>query len=102
MSGGAWGAPTSWDVVCRRAAGRRRYNAGRRFLRNLRRAQIVCRLAGTGVPASVGGFRGIQARLAQELGVSPATISRDLRALRNPAYRMPRLGTWPAHLAQGG
>jgi hypothetical protein len=41
----------------------------------------------------------VPALLARALGVSPATISRDLRALRDPAYRMPRLGTWPAHLA---
>src|SRR5689334_2397286 len=93
-----WGAPTTWDVVCRRNAGRRRYNAGRKFLRDLRRAQIVGRLAGIGL-VNAGRHRGLQARLARELGVSPATISRDLRALRDPAYRMPVLGTGPPHLA---
>jgi hypothetical protein len=94
----AWGAPTSWEVVCRRSAGRRRYNAGRKFLRNLRRAKIFWRLAGTGALQDARRFRGVQALLARELGVSPATISRDLRALRDPAHQMPRLGTWPPHL----
>src|SRR5262249_21985866 len=93
-----WGAPTSWEVVCRCSAGRRRYNAGRKFLRNLQRAKIFCRLAGTGALQDTSRFRGVQALLARELGVSPATISRDLRAMRAPAYRMPRLGTWPPHL----
>jgi len=97
---GTWGAPASWEVVCRRSAGRRRYNAERKFLRNVRRAQIVCRLAGTGLLERAGP-RGVQALLARELGVSPATISRDLRALRTPGYRMPRLGTEPPGLAAG-
>jgi hypothetical protein len=87
----------TWEAVCRRAGGRRRYNAGRRFLRNLRRAQIVSRLAGTSW-LYARPPHGLQAALARVLGVSPATISRDLRALRDPAYRMPQLGTWPAHL----
>jgi len=95
---GSWSASTSWDVVCRRNAGRRRYNAGRKFLRNVRRAKIVCRLTGTAL-LNPRQFHGLQAWLARELGVSPATISRDLRALRDPAYRMPVLGTCPPHLA---
>ena len=95
---GQWGILTTWDEVCRRNAGRRRYNAGRTFLRNVRRAKIVCQLAGTGL-LQARRLRGLQARLARELGVSPATICRDLRALRSPGYRMPVLGTCPAHLA---
>ena len=63
----------------------------------MRRAQIVCRLAGTGFWTGPPA-RGVQARLARDLGVSPATISRDLRVLRDPAHQMPRLGTCPPHL----
>jgi hypothetical protein len=63
----------------------------------VRRAKIVGHLAGTGWLSSRPPH-GLQARLARELGVSRATISRDLRALRDPAYRMPRLGTGPPHL----
>ena len=84
---GTWGAPASWEIVCRRASGRRRYNAQRAFLRNLRRAQLACRLAG--VPASLrqaGKRSGLQALLAEEFGVSPATICRDLKALRSPSH----------------
>jgi hypothetical protein len=92
-----WTVPTAWDEVCRRAGGRRRYNAGRRFLRDERRARIVCRLAGTGLLYE-RGRSGLQAVLARELRVSPSTISRDLRALRSPGYRMPVLGERPAHL----
>jgi hypothetical protein len=93
----AWSEPTTFEIVCRRNAGRRRYNAGRKFLRNLRRAEIFCRLAGTGLLRNKR--RGMQAILAREFGVSPATISRDLQVLRNPGYQMPRLGSWPEHLA---
>jgi hypothetical protein len=91
----------SWEAVCRRAGGRRRYNAGRKFLRNVRRAQVFLRLLSAGLwddppqPLPCG----FQAALAQMLGVSPATISRDVRALRSPGYRMPKLGTTPRHLA---
>jgi hypothetical protein len=74
-----WTAPTSWDAVCRRAAGRRRYNAARKELRNARRAEIICRAKGM----SWWRLYGIQAALARELGVSRATISRDFRAFRN-------------------
>jgi hypothetical protein len=93
--GGTWGTPAGWDEVCRRAAGRRRYNHGRRFLRNVRRAQLLR------WPAVLGPDqpRGLQAALARRLGVSPATVSRDLKAVRDPAHRWPVLGTVPAHLA---
>ncbi len=52
-------------------------NAARKLRRNWRRVQIVLRLAGQ------ARRRGLQARLALELGVSPATISRDFRAIRD-------------------
>ena len=93
--GGNWNATTSWAEVCRRAGGRRRYNAGRRFLRNVRRAEIFGRIAGKPWQS----IWGLQAALARALGVSRSTICRDLRAMRDPAYRMPVLGTCPPHLA---
>ncbi len=74
----AWKARCDWSVVCRRASGRRRYNAARKRLRDLRRVRIICDL-----PFDKRGRRGVQAQLARELGVSPATISRDFKAIRN-------------------
>lgn len=76
----------------------RGYHAVQKFLRNVRRAKLVCRLAGTAWLSARPPY-GVQAALARALGVSLATISRDLRALRDPAYRMPVLGTCPPHLA---
>jgi hypothetical protein len=72
-----WGNPADWDTVCRRSAGRRRYNAARKALRNQRRAQIIVRLPPRPWPWGLG------VALARALGVSPATISRDLGAIRN-------------------
>lgn len=71
-----WGARVSRDEMQRRAAGRRRYNAVRRFRRTLRRAEVAERLARCG-----GLRRGVLARIAAELGVHRSTVSRDLAAL---------------------
>jgi methylphosphotriester-DNA--protein-cysteine methyltransferase len=90
----AWSAPTSWDVVCRRSAGRRRYNAARKVLRDYRRVQILMRVAGTARP------RGLQAHFARELGVSPGTISRDFQAL--PHLHPGALQALRRWLAKGG
>jgi hypothetical protein len=73
---GTWGALTDRDTVCRRAAGRRRYNAARKRRKQARRTEIILRTAGR-------YFWGMQALLAAELGVSRATICRDFRAIRN-------------------
>ena len=70
-----WSAPTSWDEVCRRKAGRDRYNSVRRLLRAERRFRVLELLARYGMD------RGVQARIARELGVSRVTISRDVEAL---------------------
>lgn len=75
----AWAAPTTDAEVAARAAGRRRYNSVRRFRAQLRRIEVL-NLIGT-----YGGLhRGVQASIARTLGVSQATISRDLRGLLAP------------------
>ena len=70
-----WSAPTSWDEVCRRKAGRDRYNSVRRVQRADRRHRVLKLLSRYGMD------RGVQARIARELGVSRVTISRDVAAL---------------------
>ena len=84
---GSWSAPTGWDTVCRRASGRRAFNARRREAALLRRLEVV------GLYRRLGGRRGVQAELARRLGVSRATISRDLRALREDFVSCPCCGS---------
>lgn len=71
-----WSAPTDFDTVCRRAAGRRHYNSLRQFHALLRRRQVIELVGRYGLFT-----HGAQARIAQELGVSEATISRDIACL---------------------
>lgn len=59
----------------RRAGSRRRYNATRQVRAALRRVRVAELLDQT------GHIRGSQRRIAQALGVSEATISRDVAAL---------------------
>ena len=70
-----WSAPTSWDEVCRRKAGRDRYNSVRRLQRAERRFRVLELLSRYGMD------RGVQARIAKELGVSRVTVHRDVAAL---------------------
>ena len=70
-----WSAPTSWDEVCRRKAGRDRYNSIRRLQRAERRFRVLKLLSRYGMD------RGVQARIAKELGVSRVTVHRDVKAL---------------------
>lgn len=72
-----WGAPTDFDLVCRRAAGRRRYNAERRAEARERYKQVV-----EAVMSPNGRKRGSQAQLARALGVSRSTICRDVAKWR--------------------
>jgi predicted DNA-binding transcriptional regulator YafY len=81
--GKAWGAPTSWDEVCRRNAGRARYHAMRRAQRELRRLEVVKLLR------RWGHVQGVQAMIARELQVSEATVSRDVRALLGTLVQCP-------------
>lgn len=70
-----WSERKSFDVVCRRASGRRHYNTMRKFQAAWRQNQVINLL-------SKWGFdHGVQARIARELNVSEATISRDIAAM---------------------
>lgn len=61
----------SFDEVCRRASGRRHYNAVRRFTAAMRLGQVA-RLMNAGLT---------QRAIAGELHLHPATISRDCKRL---------------------
>jgi hypothetical protein len=69
----SWSAQTDFEIVCKRAAGRRRYNAERRA-KARERFKIVIQLT---VPPE-GRKRGVQSRLARALGVHRSTICRDV------------------------
>lgn len=75
----SWSAPATSEVVQRRAAGRNQYNSLRRFRRDRRRIEVAKLLCKYGV-----GRRGVQTRIADELGVSLPTIHRDVHALLEP------------------
>jgi hypothetical protein len=66
-----------------RAGGRRKYNAVRRDRAQLRRIEVAQRVM------SDGWTYGVQARIAEELGVSDATISRDLKVIFPGAIECP-------------
>ena len=73
-----WSRNTRWDEVCRRASGRRRYNAVRRLHAELRRNAIIKRAWELGTWLRERGF---QAALARQFGVNRSTISRDVKQL---------------------
>ena len=84
-----WSASAPGDEVARRAGGRRYYNSMRQLRALLRRGQLIQFLHDEG-----RGY-GDQARAARRLGVSAATISRDMAvayylAAGNPARRSQR------------
>lgn len=72
-----WSEKTDFDAVCKRAAGRRRYNAKRRAEARERYLQVVEAIMPTG-----GHMRGTQAQLARVLGVHRSTICRDVAKWR--------------------
>jgi hypothetical protein len=74
-----WSTPTSDTEAHARAAGRRRYNALRRDQAAIRRIKVLQLIADSG-----GFHRGVQAAIARRLGVSPATISRDVAGILRP------------------
>ncbi len=87
----AWSELTDPEIVARRAGGRRRYNAVRQFQRDLRRRALLERCPSL---LALISRTGAQQRLAAELGVSPSTLSRDVRAIL-AAYRpCPLCGHW--------
>ncbi len=71
----------TWGQVCRRAGGRRGYNAQRQFAAAYRRSEVA-RLLLAGVGRRHSGLTGQQAEIARQLGVHPSTISRDLAAIQ--------------------
>ncbi len=75
-----------WDEVCRRAGGRRHYNSVRQFRAALRRTELAHLLV-TGAVGSPFFDRGTQRRLADRLGVSETTISRDIATLLKEMHR---------------
>jgi hypothetical protein len=102
-----WSAPAPADTVYHRAGGRRRYNAQRglaAMVRRIKVAQLVLQEKAAVVVPKVKpdyaasmhralvaiGNRGMQARIARELGVSASTVCRDLKRLKR------ELGIWPA------
>jgi hypothetical protein len=87
-----WSAPTDFATVCRRAKARCHYNAVRKFRAMHRRVRLLEILEQ--YPRGVEPY---QQELAERLGVSQATISRDLRILRPrrpPSWLIP-LAPWP-------
>ncbi|MBW4639789.1 MAG: hypothetical protein KME05_16445 [Gloeocapsa sp. UFS-A4-WI-NPMV-4B04] len=83
-----WSASTDIHTVCRRAGGRRSYNAHRQFQASWRRVQVVSFLR-------QWGFKhGVQRQIASALGVSEATISRDLAVLNAQSGPCQSCGKW--------
>jgi hypothetical protein len=78
---GTWGEPISWEAVCCRAGGRRRYNAHRQALRRERWNKIAALITPLS-PVFPPPF-GLMAALARELGVSRATVCRDFKTFRS-------------------
>jgi len=78
-----WSDWVSDGEAAARAAGRRKYNALRRDRAQYRRIQVAELLM------SDGWTYGAQARIAQELGVSDATICCDLKVIFPGAIQCP-------------
>jgi hypothetical protein len=93
MTRKSWSAPTDTAEVWGRAGGRRRYNRLRQDLAAFRRIEVL-RLARTNEDGWLLA-RGFQAAAARRFGVSPATISRDVKAILQLCYEQdtcPRCG----------
>ncbi len=67
---------SEWESICRRAGGRRRYNARRRWAAEMRLFEVARLLN------EVEYGRGYQTRIAKLLGVSRGTICRDIARLK--------------------
>ena len=85
MSNKDWNKPTTSDEAYRRASGRRHYNAVRKLRASFRRTQVVRLLRVYGLLDW-----GVQSRIAEQLGVSRATICRDIKAISEPLRRNAR------------
>jgi hypothetical protein len=101
-----WSAGTSFDEVCRRAAGRRHYNSWRALLRRERRLKVLELLCRYGMFE-----HGVLGRIAVEMGVSRSTICRDRQSLAELAHPCPHCDkpvppefvdrVWVGHHARG-
>lgn len=76
MNRAAWNQQTSPEQAYKRASGRRAYNASRFYAAATRRHTLAKMLGG------YAPIRGELASVAQRLGVSKATASRDVAQLR--------------------
>lgn len=90
-------ARLSFDQICKRAGGRRRYNHQREIAKDARRKEVERLLDEYGHKTT-----GVQARIAHELGVSEATVSRDAQSIRvwnwaleNPAKALRMMSKYP-------
>jgi hypothetical protein len=83
-----WSVPVSADEAARRAAGRKRYHAMRRAAMYERRMDIAAmvELAPRYGLVLSPDDRGFQKRMAEQLEVSAATISRDVAWLHENGH----------------
>jgi hypothetical protein len=88
VSNNNWRQATSWDEVCRRNAGRRAYNFKRGVQREVRLNEVVNLLVRYGLS------RGVQSRVARELGVSRSVVCRDIQALMSVHAWCPFCGSF--------
>ena len=75
---GEWGEWVSNGEAYARAGGRRRYNARRQFKADYRRYRLTCLARQSGINPF---RRGAQTTLARMLGVSRATVCRDIAVM---------------------
>lgn len=75
----SWSETVDFSEVCHRVGGRRAYNARRQLERQLRRTKVLALMQQWGW--SLSSNRGVQLKIARHLGVSEATISRDVWAI---------------------
>jgi hypothetical protein len=91
--------PLTADQVHRRAGGRRRHNAERRFARTLRRYRVFelyWSLQEAELDAGVlPKLWGLASLIAGLLGVSRSTVCRDLASMTNFWNTGPRGAFWP-------
>jgi hypothetical protein len=92
-----WSVPVPNTVAYRRACGRRRYNAARRQQRDERRYRVFTlywEILASRLPG-IPKHWGVGTLIARQLGVSRATVCRDLQRMPNYLLTGPRGTFWP-------
>jgi hypothetical protein len=106
MNRQGWRAPTDFAAVCKRATGRRVFNARRKYRAWQRRQQVrdllTSALSNLPVenrpvdvlphgrpPSQKWPARGLVVAIARQLGVSASTIARDVRVLQSEEQPCP-------------